>query len=77
MGVYRGHNRASRLGTYATRVQFTIPTLKDAPVGSRVADIACPLDQRIIRLDELERVRAVENGDSHVGTGFLKVSSGI
>ena len=45
---------SSRLGTCATRMQFAIPTLEDTPVWPGVTNAACPLDQRIIQLDELE-----------------------
>lgn len=47
------------LGARPTCVQLAVPTLKDSPVWTGVADVARPLDQSAIRLDELERMRAI------------------
>ena len=45
--------------TGPARVDLAVTTLKDPPVRPRVAEVAGPLDERVIALDHLERMRAV------------------
>lgn len=40
-------------------MKLAVPTFEDPPVGSRVAQVASPLDERVVRLDHLECVGAV------------------
>ncbi|OHF02149.1 hypothetical protein CORC01_02429 [Colletotrichum orchidophilum] len=56
----RGDRRASSgvLGAGPAGVKLAIPALENAPVGSRMAKVAGPLDQSAVRLDHLERVGA-------------------
>ncbi len=53
-------------------MDLTVPTFVDPPVGSRVTQVARPLDQRVVRFDHLERVCAVV-GDGHVLGRRLRV----
>jgi hypothetical protein len=45
-------------------MEFTIPTLKDPPVRTRVTQVAGPLDQGVVGLDHLEGMGAIA-GNCH------------
>ena len=50
------------LGTLRARttgVKLAVLALENPPVRSRMAELASPLDQGVVCLDHLERVRAV------------------
>lgn len=59
---YRASSSALRAGPAS--VNLAIPALENAPVGTRMAQVAGPLDQSAVRLDHLERVSA-RVGDCH------------
>ena len=46
-------------------MDLAIPAFEDPPVRSRMAQVAMPLDQRVIGLDHLEDMRAVV-GEGHI-----------
>lgn len=56
-----------------TRVDLAVPAFEDPPVGSRVAQVAGPLNQGVVRLDHFERVCACV-GDRHLGRGCLLIT---
>lgn len=43
-------------------MKFAVPTLEDKVKRSRVAEVAVPLNQGIVRLDDLERVGTTTPG---------------
>ena len=45
--------------TGSTRVCFAVSTFEDPPVWSGMAEVTGPLNERVVALDHLERVRAV------------------
>lgn len=58
----------SRLGrARPARLELAALALEDEPVRPGVAHVADPVDERVVRLDHLERVLAVA-GDGHGGS---------
>jgi len=52
------------VAAFTAAVEPAVPALPDAPVGPGVAEVAGPLDQVIVGLDDLERMRATAD-DGH------------
>lgn len=65
------------LRTRAARVELAISTLKNYVEGPRVAQVAVPHNKGAIRLDHLERVRAVALDGHRETRGWCRASKGL
>ena len=62
----QGSRESGAVNAGTTCVELAVPAFEDPPVRPRVAQVARPLDQRVVRLDHLERVRTGARRDRHL-----------